>query len=203
VTVETNIDKGLTDAIKKQRVTNSKPSAKKAKVSTKTNFDNTYADIIFPFVFDVNSKGVVDVNTGGLAKASKTSSIKVKVLTVKAGGIDSTAGLILQADGTPKGEHTGFGTVKPVKVTFGSALVIRKKSGKTAKGQSAKTYKKVWLTLSVPKSATATDVIAWIQKNWKKKPNQLQIGERVYNIKPAKAVYNNPTIAQTAASAAR
>lgn len=191
-------DKAVSDVAKK-RLANSKPSAKKSKVGAKTNFDNTYADIIFPFIFSTPKKGKVEANTGSLEKAKKSSTIKVKVSLVKEAKIDSTAGIMVNESGTPQGGHTGFGAVKPAKVTFRS--VLKKRTGKTVKASSSRTYAKQWRNFSVPKSATAIDVIAWIQKNWGVKPDQLQIGEKLYNIKPRKKVYNNPSAATSAASA--
>lgn len=176
--------------------------AKSDKVKTKTNFDNTYADIIFPYVFSKQygkaggAVGPAQANKGTLEDAVRYTTIKVPVRTVKGGGIDSTGGFKVSASGTVIGENTGFGPVKPVKVYFKTVLVDRKTV--TKKASSAKTYKKAWVTFSIPKNATALDVIQWITKNWKKQPQQLQIGNKVYNITPKKKAYNNPSRAESA-----
>jgi hypothetical protein len=197
--LETSVDAALKESIKRKNSSTS-AAAKRAKVKSKTNFDDTYADVIFPFVFatKLNAQAKAVANTAGLEKAQRSATVKVKVALVKQAKIDSTAGIVIGGNGAPIGHESGFGAVKPIKVTFRTTLVARRGS---ATGRSAKTYKKEWKSLSVPKSATALDVIAWIKNNWGVQPDQLQIGSKIYNIKPRKKVYNNPTIAQTAASA--
>jgi hypothetical protein len=192
------IQKKLEAGIKKQKDATTKAAGKRAKVASKTNFDNTYADITFPFVFNITDSGNVETNLKDVASSVRSAKVKIRVSTVKLGGIDSTAGLSLNADGTPKGEHSGFGTTKRIKVWFKTKLVPRK--GTTKNKSSAKVYVKDWKTLSVPKSATSTDIYVWISKNWKNKPQQFQMGERVYQVTPSKKAYNNPSVAASNAS---
>lgn len=196
-TPEQAIDKAI--AAKKKTASRAE---RKAKVSSQTNFDDTFGTANFPFLVGKNDKGKVVVGDGSLATAQRVQPIKIKVSTLKLGRIDVNGA---NQDDEVQQQQAGRTPSKPIQVSFGASLRVRKKSTKArkpgAKPLSAKYYSKNWITISVPTSATALDVIAWIKKNWKVQPLELKMGQTIYAITKRKKAINDGKSTSRAANA--
>jgi hypothetical protein len=186
ITPDQLIDKAI--ASKKKTATKAE---RKAKVSSQTNFDDTFGTVNFPFLVGKDKAGKTVVGNGSIDSAERIQPIKVKISTIKLGRIDVNSSA--REDGLVA-EDTGRRPSKPIKISFGASLRIRKpgKSRKPgAKALSAKYYSKNWITLSVPTSATSLDVIAWIKKNWKVQPLEMVMGQTRYQITKRKKAIND------------
>lgn len=182
-------------AIQKAILAKAKTATKaerKAKVSSQTNFDDTYGVANFPFLVGKNDAGKTVVGDGSLANAQRVQPIKIKVSTLKLGRIDVNGA---SKDDEVQQQNAGRTPSKPIQVSFGASLRVRKKSTKArkpgAKALSAKYYSKNWITISVPTSATSLDVIAWIKKNWKVQPLEMRMGQTIYTITKRKKAIND------------
>lgn len=185
-TPEQAIDKAI--AAKKKTATKAE---RKAKVSSQTNFDDTYGVANFPFLVGKNDSGKTVVGDGSLATAQRYQPIKIKVSTLKLGRIDVNGA---SKDDEVQQQTAGRTPSKPIKVSFGASLRVRKASKTKKAGArqlSAKYYSKNWITISVPTSATSLDVIAWIKKNWKVQPLELRMGQTIYTITKRKKAIND------------
>jgi hypothetical protein len=195
-TPEQAIDKAI--AAKKKTATKAE---RKSKVSSQTNFDDTFGVANFPFLVGKNDSGKTVVGDGSLAKAERVQPIKIKVSTLKLGRIDVNGA----DNNVVQQQAAGRTPSKPIKVSFGASLRVRKPSTATrkpgAKKLSAKYYSKNWITLSVPTSATSLDVIAWIKKNWKVQPLELRMGQTIYQITKRKKAINDGKSVSKAANA--
>ena len=197
VTPEQAIEKAI-----KAKVKTATKAERKAKVSSQTNFDDTFGVVDFPFLVGRDKNGKLVGGDGSLDKAERVQPIKIKLSTLKLGRIDTNA--------SAKGDEVqqqaaGRTPSKPIKVSFGASLTVRKppkvarKPG--ARALSAKYYSKNWITISVPVSATSLDVIAWIKKNWKVQPLEMRMGQTIYSITKRKKAINDGKSSSKAANA--
>lgn len=164
---------------------------RKAKVTSQTNFDDTFTTVNFPFILGRNAAGKIVGGNGDLATAVRAQPIRIKISTVKIGRIDTNGAA---KDDEVQQENAGRNPSKPIYVTFGASLRTRKPSKVArkpgARTLSAKYYSKNWLQISVPVSATALDVIAWIKKNWLVQPLEMRMGQTIYTITKRKKAIN-------------
>jgi hypothetical protein len=183
-------EQAIDEAIKLKKKTATK-AERKAKVTSQTNFDDTYGFASFPFLEGKDKDGKKIVGDGSIANAPRIQPIRIKVSTLKIGRID-TGGAT--GDGYIEQRSSQIAPSQQIKVSFGASLRTRKPSkttrSKTAKQLSAKYYSKNWIALSVPTSATSLDIISWIKKNWGVQPLELRVGQTVYQITKRKKAIN-------------
>jgi hypothetical protein len=79
---------------------------------------------------------------------------------------------------------------KKIRVSYGMSLTDRKKSTKGRKTGRTGTSRALtkglvrrWITINVPLDANTIDILSWIEANWKKIPQQCEIGEQIYTLR--------------------